>query len=224
MTSTQRRPRTRRIPRRAPARRRPASSRRRRGLRRIHWAWPVTVVVVILAAVREWPVQSVLVAVLLAAAGITWAARRHPLRLARFFHHGPRLPRPGEWTIRKFYALAPGQFEQAIADLALRDPGVRRATVEGGTDDKTMDVRVALHNGQHVQVQCKRYAATKAVDANTVYAVNGTYRSNGCHLAVIVTTSRFTASAQAFAAQEGVRLCDGPGLERWANGGPAPWS
>ncbi|MFJ3699508.1 restriction endonuclease [Streptomyces sp. NPDC090052] len=221
MTSTQRR---RRTARRFPARRRRTSVRRRHGLRRIGGWWPVAAVVVLIAAVREWPVQSAIAAVLLAAAGITWAVRRHPLRLARFFQRGPRLPPPGQRSIQSFYALDPTRFEQAIADLARQDRGVRRATVEGGADDKTMDVRVELHDGRHVQVQCKRYAATRAVNANTAYAVNGTYQSNGCQSAVIVTTSRFTPSAQAFAAQEGIRLCDGPALERWANGGAPPWS
>lgn len=127
------------------------------------------------------------------------------------------------WTLAALKQIAPSDFERLTADLCLRD-GARTAEVVGGSDDKAADVLAVLWDGRRVMVQCKRWA-TKAVDADTLYAVNGTYRDwHGCHLAVVVTTSRFTSKAREFAEHVGMPLVDGRDLERWANGtGPAPW-
>lgn len=127
------------------------------------------------------------------------------------------------WTLSELKQLSPREFEELTAELCLRD-GARTAKAVGGADDKAADVLAVLWDGRRVMVQCKRWA-TKAVDADTLYAVNGTYRDwHGCHLAVVVTTSRFTSNAREFAEHVGIHLYDGNDLERWANGtGPAPW-
>lgn len=199
-------------------------------LRAIHWGWWLTALFSVLAAFKEWPRLSTSIAILAVASIATYALRGHARRfLAARARGGARtalLIRP--LRIPRQHAVHwpkdPYAFEQAVADLAYRDPQVRRATAQGGSNDRTLDVLVELHSGQRIHIQCKRYAATKPVDVNTVYAVNGTYRGNHCDQAVIITTSRFTDSAVAEAQRDGIRLINNQALTEWANGGTPPWN
>lgn len=175
-------------------------------------------------AVNTWPIQVAATLILLAAAGIALSVRgrrryRRALRIPR-----PRRPRAHS-SLPRYRAMTPGEFEEATARLAMQDPGVYRATVVGGAGDRAADVLVALRDGRTVMIQCKRYGPKRPVDADTLYSVNGTYREwHGADAAVVVTTSRFTASALEFAARVGIGLVDGPGLLAWERGGPPPWA
>lgn len=127
-------------------------------------------------------------------------------------------------SLQTFLAMTPSQFEHAIANLA-RQSGATRVLVKGGANDRGMDVDVTLHGGRRILIQCKRY--TGSVGSEHVQIVNGTYRAiHGCDLAVIVTTSTFTASAVETKCLIGgnIRLVDGQQLVAWANGGRPPWS
>lgn len=222
MASTTRRPRTR--PKRRPAKRRPATRRTtaRTRLRRTTWPQRLTALVALALAVTTWPQYAAIVAVtLLSSALISLTV----LALWNRRTLEPRATASRAHTIAGFLALDHAQFEHAVAGLARSAPDCTSATVQGGANDRALDVLVRLTDGRRIMVQCKRYAPTKAVDADTVYSVNGTYREwHGASAAVIVTTSRYTASAREFANRVGVRLIDGPALESWANGGPPPWA
>lgn len=176
------------------------------------------------------------VSILAVAAGGTYAARHHGRRWAQHLSRargGARtiqLPQPRRaygHTLAGYLALEPTQFEHAVADLARRDPGVASAVVQGGSNDRALDVLVTLHSGHRVAIQCKKYAPTKRVGAPTIYEVNGTYRDyHRCQLGIIVTTSCFTRDATVANASldQPLRLIDGRALARWAAGGRPPWN
>lgn len=101
------------------------------------------------------------------------------------------------------------EFEEWVA-RRLRDFGWK-ADVTRGSGDQGIDVigRVA---GKTVGIQCKRYKAAvgnKAVQE--AYAGMAYYRTNR---AVVVTTSRFTKSAEQLAARTGVILIHATELKR----------
>ncbi|GHJ34334.1 hypothetical protein TPA0910_87670 [Streptomyces hygroscopicus subsp. sporocinereus] len=211
------------------------TARRRTG--RLHLSltgWALTLFALYICA-RTWPIQTAGITTALALTGIATVRRRSrsrsvrgrsPIalraRLARWIPR-PRAARPAD--LGAYLALDPTGFEHAIADLARRAPHVYSAVRQGGANDRAADVLVSLRDGRRIVIQCKRYQPRKAVDAETVYSLNGTYAAwHHANAAVIVTTSRFTASARDFAHGVGIRLVDGPGLIDWTHGGPPPWA
>jgi restriction system protein len=188
---------------------------------------------------RTWPIQTVGIATALALAGIVTARRssrarrirgrgRFPIaRPARLVRRIPRSRAPRAADLGDYLALDPTGFEHAIAQLARRDPQVRSATPQGGSDDRGLDVLVRLRNGRRILVQCKRYGLRNRVTSEDVQKTNGTYRDiHRCDLAVIVTTSGFTRSAfqtNTMLAKP-LALVDGPALTAWSAGGPPPWA
>ncbi|MGW7001399.1 restriction endonuclease [Streptomyces sp. NPDC054933] len=199
------------------------SIRRRKKIRSdIAWIIGIGALFAVITAarwVRAHPLPAVLIAGLLGLAAVAWAARR-----GRRLIRARRSRRTAPTSIRAYQAASPGQFEQHVAALHRRD-GCRDVEVVGGANDRAADVLATYPNGRRVLVQCKRYGPDKKVDADTVYAVNGTYRDwHGRDEATIVTTSDFTPSAREFVDRVGIRLVNGRNLARWASGtGPAPW-
>lgn len=202
---------------------------RRRRLPRLGWGW-AGVAIVILGAVRTWPIWTALAISLPAGAVIVRAIR--PRRLNRLWGLLDRaaarrrtLPNRGR-TLDTFQHMRPDQFEHAIAELAQEHPTVHRAHVVGGANDRGADVLVDLKDGRRILIQCKRYRNGNNVTSEDVQKTNGTYRDiHHCDQAVIVTTARFTWSAietNAMLPQQ-IRLIDGGALVLWANGGPTPW-
>ncbi|WP_448333474.1 restriction endonuclease [Streptomyces sp. DSM 41534] len=202
-------------------------------LRRLHWGWKLTGLLATIAAIRAWTAQIVVALAVTAALGLTVSVvygrqylqnRTRPARLGRWIPR-PRSRAAQPADLADYYALTPDGFEYAIADLALRDPEVYSAIRQGGANDRAADVLVSLRDGRRIVIQCKRYQPRKAVDADTVYSLNGTYAAwHHANAAAIVTTSRFTQSARQFADGVGIRLVDGSGLVRWTHGGPPPWA
>ncbi|EFL29464.1 putative membrane protein, partial [Streptomyces himastatinicus ATCC 53653] len=204
------------------------TARRRTG--RLHLGltgWSLVLFALYISA-KTWPVQTAVIAAVLALAGVAAAVllRRLDPRARRQLL--VTLPRPRRATSRSlaaYRAMDPDDFEHAIARLARRDPGVRDAIPQGGSNDRGLDVLVHLHDGRHILIQCKRYAPPKNVSSEDVQKTNGTYRDiHHCVLAVIVTTSSFTHAAletNVLLARPLV-LVDGPALADWAAGGRPP--
>ncbi|MFF8373797.1 restriction endonuclease [Streptomyces lydicus] len=217
--------------RRRPARtRRLATKPRRRTARRrgrragtSHFIAVAFALALVIAAFRQYPVtSSLLTALALAAAAVYFLAGTGRLHLPT----RPAGRADITHSIAAYQHLTGPQFEHAIADLARRDPAVRRATVSGGSNDRALDVLVQLADGRRIAIQCKRHAPNNRVGAPVIYAVNGTYRAyHRCDQAVIVTTSSFTPDAQRANAEldHPLRLVDGRALARWVSGGRPPW-
>ncbi|MET9532506.1 restriction endonuclease [Streptomyces sp. NPDC006649] len=123
-----------------------------------------------------------------------------------------------------FAALDPDGFEAAVASLCERD-GCREVEVVGGAGDLGADVLATAPDGRRVVVQCKQYGPAHKVGSQDLQRFGGTCWSvHGAQLAVVVTTSQFTAPAEDYAAECGIRCVDGTSLAAWAEGsGPAPW-
>ncbi|MCR8578529.1 restriction endonuclease [Streptomyces sp. Isolate_219] len=225
----------------APARRRSAATRRptrpkrrprgKAARRRAREGKALTALLIgafVVAAVSAYPVVSTIVIVLAAAAALTiYLSRTGRLRLpagiAGAAGVGPR--RDLTHTIAAYQAMGYTEFEHAVADLARRDPAVRKTDVSGGKNDRGLDVLVHLHSGDRYLLQCKRWKGR--VGSEEVMKINGTYRDiHDCVGAAIITTSAFTADAERTNAMlpKALRLIDGRGLARWASGGRPPWA
>ncbi|MFF1298157.1 MULTISPECIES: restriction endonuclease [unclassified Streptomyces] len=187
---------------------------------------------VLYAAIRTWPVQAGVLAVLIAAVAIARAIR--PARLNRLWRgvdwiaeRRRALPARGRRTLNAFHRMTPDGFEKAIAELALEHPHVHTATHAGRTADRGVDVLVTLHTGHRILIQCKRYTPGKTnVGGPTIRETVGSVIAANCHAGAIITTSGFTAEAYATNGTLGhnaLALVTGDNLVEWANGGRAPW-
>ncbi|MFD3730438.1 restriction endonuclease [Streptomyces sp. NPDC058632] len=123
-----------------------------------------------------------------------------------------------------YEALDPAEFEQAIAELCRRD-GCLDVDVVGGAGDLGADVVARTPDGRLVVIQCKRYCDANRVGSQDMQRFGGTcFTVHGADVAVVVTTSDFTAPAIEYAEQCGIVCMDGQELLRWQDGvGPRPW-
>ncbi|WP_320784283.1 restriction endonuclease, partial [Streptomyces sp. CRN 30] len=124
-----------------------------------------------------------------------------------------------------YVELDPDGFEEAIADLCLRDACLD-VEVVGGACDLGADVVGRTPDGRRMVVQCKRYADGNKVGSQDMQRFGGTcFTVHEADVAVLVTTSDFTAPALDYARQCGIVCVDGDGLRAWTDGtGPVPWS
>ncbi|MEU3525865.1 restriction endonuclease [Streptomyces sp. NPDC038707] len=124
-----------------------------------------------------------------------------------------------------FDALDADEFEQAVAGLCERD-GCTAVEVVGGAGDLGADVLAVAPDGRRVVVQCKRYGDGNRVGSQDLQRFGGTcYTVHEADVAVLVTTSDFTAPAVEYAAQCGIVCVDRTALRAWHEGtGPAPWA
>jgi len=120
--------------------------------------------------------------------------------------------------------LDPDAFEQAIADLCARDD-CRQVEVVGGAGDLGADVTAVTPDGRRVVIQCKRYCDTNKVGSQDMQRFGGTcFTVHEADIAVVVTTSDFTAPALEYAQQCGILCVNGAELSAWSDGtGPCPW-
>ncbi len=184
--------------------------------------WLAAGVALVAATAVRWiaahPVLAVALVAVLAVATVMAAVVRVRARTARASRKVTHAEDP--------HRMSPGEFEEFLADLCLRD-GCRNVHVVGGANDHGADVLYIDPHGQPGLIQAKRYARGNSVGNEHVQIVNGTYRdAHGCTHAAIVTTSHFTQAAQAFAHRVGIALIDGPRLDAWARGSAnaAPWN
>ncbi|MET8947256.1 restriction endonuclease [Streptomyces sp. NPDC004542] len=117
------------------------------------------------------------------------------------------------------------EFEQAIAALCERD-GCSQVEVVGGAGDLGADVLAVTPDGRRVVIQCKRYGDTHRVGSEELQRFGGTcFTVHEADVAVLVTTSDFTAPAAEYAGLCGIVCLDGQALRAWHDTtGPRPWA
>ncbi|MFB8247788.1 restriction endonuclease [Streptomyces sp. NPDC055952] len=127
-------------------------------------------------------------------------------------------------TVVDYDALTPEGFEEAIAALCERD-GCSSVEVVGGAGDLGADVLAVTPDGRRTVVQCKQYGETNRVGSQDLQRFGGTcFTVHGADLAVLVTTSDFTAPALEYAEQCGILCVNREALLAWTDGtGPSPW-
>ncbi|MFJ6071194.1 restriction endonuclease [Streptomyces sp. NPDC093065] len=120
--------------------------------------------------------------------------------------------------------LDPYEFEEAIAGLCRRD-GCAGVEVVGGAGDLGADVLAVAPDGRRVVIQCKRYSEDNKVGSQDLQRFGGTcFTVHEADLAVLVTSTDFTAPAAEYAERCGIVCVDGAWLRDWCEGsGPAPW-
>ncbi|AKZ53800.1 putative membrane protein [Streptomyces ambofaciens ATCC 23877] len=121
--------------------------------------------------------------------------------------------------------LSPDEFEQAIAELCVRD-GCADVEVVGGAGDLGADVTATAPDGRRVVIQCKRYGDDNKVGSQDLQRFGGTcFTVHEADVAVLVTTSDFTEPATDYAAQCGILCVNEERLREWSEGlAPAPWA
>ncbi|MFD8198054.1 restriction endonuclease [Streptomyces sp. NPDC003470] len=124
-----------------------------------------------------------------------------------------------------YAALSPDEFEQAIADLCVRD-GCAEVEVVGGAGDLGADVLAVTPDGRRLVIQCKRYCEDNKVGSEELQRFGGTcFTVHEADVAVLVTCSDFTAPAVDYAEQCGIVCVDQWRLRAWSEGaGPEPWA
>ncbi|MFE1028837.1 restriction endonuclease [Streptomyces sp. NPDC058818] len=121
--------------------------------------------------------------------------------------------------------LSPDEFEQAIAGLCVRD-GCAEVEVVGGAGDLGADVVAVAPDGRRVVIQCKRYDVENKVGSQDLQRFGGTcFTVHEADVAVVVTSSDFTAPAAEYAEQCGILCVNESQLRDWSEGlGPPPWA
>ncbi|MFF4581983.1 restriction endonuclease [Streptomyces sp. NPDC001389] len=115
-------------------------------------------------------------------------------------------------------------FEHTVAALCARD-GCTPVEVVGGAGDLGADVLATTADGRRVVLQCKHYAEDHRVGSQDLQRFGGTcFAVHEADVAVIVTTSSFTAPAAEYADTCGIVRVDGEALAAWTEQrAPAPW-
>ncbi|MET9762310.1 restriction endonuclease [Streptomyces sp. NPDC006372] len=123
-----------------------------------------------------------------------------------------------------YEALTPEEFEEAIAALCERD-GCSAVDLVGGAGDLGADVLAVAPDGRRVVIQCKHYGDSHRVGSQDLQRFGGTcFTVHEADVAVLVTTSHFTAPAVEYAEQCGIVCVDRETLQAWTDGtGPQPW-
>ncbi|MFF7241847.1 restriction endonuclease [Streptomyces collinus] len=126
--------------------------------------------------------------------------------------------------VMDYAVLDPDAFEQAIAELCVRD-GCTDVEVVGGAGDLGADVLAVAPSGHRLVVQCKRYGEGNRVGSQDLQRFGGTcFTVHEADIAVLVTTADFTAPALEYAEQCGIVCMDAEALTAWHLGtGPSPW-
>ncbi|MFE7547971.1 restriction endonuclease [Streptomyces gardneri] len=122
-------------------------------------------------------------------------------------------------------AVDPDGFEHTVAELCARD-GCSPVEVVGGAGDLGADIIATTPDGVRVVLQCKQYAGDHRVGSPDLQRFGGTcYAVHAADVAVLVTTSSFTAPALEYAASCGIVCVDGTELAAWtASTAPPPWT
>ncbi|WP_435972381.1 restriction endonuclease [Streptomyces sp. Qhu_M48] len=135
----------------------------------------------------------------------------------------PEVPDVGPEALDHAAVDADG-FEHAVAALCARD-GCTAVEVVGGAGDLGADVVAVTADGRRVVLQCKHYAEDNRVGSQDLQRFGGTcFTIHEADVAVVVTTSSFTAPAVEYAATCGIVCVDGEALAAWTDQvAAAPW-
>jgi restriction system protein len=157
------------------------------------------------------------------AGGVTLVAlraRNDAQRRREEWEHAERvrkleLRRRGGW----WDSLTPSQFESEVAALVRRDGGTARA--RGGAGDGGIDIEGTAPDGRRLVVQCKRYQASRSVNAHEVRDLIGAAKLRRAEVVLLVTTSaRISTQAADHARREGVGVVPRDRLLAWGRGAP----
>ncbi|MFD3680643.1 restriction endonuclease [Streptomyces sp. NPDC058613] len=115
-------------------------------------------------------------------------------------------------------------FEHTIAALCARD-GCTPVEVVGGAGDLGADVIATTPDGLRIVVQCKHYSDTNRVGSQDLQRFGGTcFAVHDADVAIVVTTSSYTAPALEYADGLGIVCVDGEALAAWTDlASPPPW-
>ncbi|GGZ04116.1 restriction endonuclease [Streptomyces avidinii] len=115
-------------------------------------------------------------------------------------------------------------FEHSVAALCARD-GCPQVEVVGGAGDLGADVIATTADGLRVVIQCKHYGEGNRVGSQDLQRFGGTcFAVHEADVAVVVTTSSFTAPAAEYAAACDIVCVDGDDLAEWTRSRtPPPW-
>ncbi|MFK8909910.1 restriction endonuclease [Streptomyces sp. YS-3] len=120
------------------------------------------------------------------------------------------------FRMRELAAMSPTEFEQACAELLVRD-GFTDVQRVGGAGDLGADVRAVDSDGDLVILQCKRYRAR--VTSGHVQQFNGTARPHhGADVAIMIGLAGFTEPAATFARQHHITVLGCAEIKKWAHG------
>lgn len=135
----------------------------------------------------------------------------------------PELPEVGASALDHAAVDADG-FEHTVAALCARD-GCTPVEVVGGAGDLGADVIATTPDGLRVVLQCKHYGEDNRVGSQDLQRFGGTcFAVHDADVAVVVTTSSFTAPALEYAAACGIVCVDGDALAAWTEpDGRPPW-
>ncbi|MFK4156998.1 restriction endonuclease [Streptomyces fungicidicus] len=125
---------------------------------------------------------------------------------------------PGVLTFRmkQLAAMTATGFEQACADLLVRD-GFRRPLRVGGAGDLGVDVTARDDEDRLLILQCKQYR--NPVGSGHVQKFNGTARPHhGADIPIMIALNGFTQPAIDFAQHHRLILVGRPELKKWAHG------
>lgn len=201
---------------------RPAARRRRRQLRLALGAGAAGIVAVVVFWSVVWPyLVAVAVAGALGVGG--WRLWRMD-QAAKVQHREWQRQdaiRAGHRSLSDVDKLSGGDFEDLIASLCRRD-GCSEVRRVGGSGDNGADVLGRLPDGRSMVIQCKRYAASRAIPARDMRDLAGARGYFKADVAIFVTTSRYTGQAQDFATAEGVIAIHRDHLGLWHKGTPLP--
>ncbi|MFF4401045.1 restriction endonuclease [Streptomyces sp. NPDC001480] len=130
-----------------------------------------------------------------------------------------------EYGVVDYDALDADEFEQAIAALCERD-GCSQVEVVGGAGDLGADILAVTPDGRRAVIQCKRYGDAHRVGSEELQRFGGTcFTVHEADVAIVVTTSDFTAPAAEYAGLCGIVCVDGQSLLAWHDTtGPRPWT
>ncbi|MFJ8149734.1 restriction endonuclease [Streptomyces sp. NPDC096048] len=132
---------------------------------------------------------------------------------------------PATEVVVDYEQLTPYEFEQAIADLCVRD-GCTEVEVVGGAGDLGADVVAVAPDGRRVVIQCKHYGDENKVGSQDLQRFGGTcFTVHEADVAILVTSSDFTAPATEYAEHCGILCMNEDQLRDWSEGlVPGPWA
>ncbi|MFE9931182.1 restriction endonuclease [Streptomyces sp. NPDC005533] len=113
-------------------------------------------------------------------------------------------------------------FEHTVAALCARD-GCPQVEVVGGAGDLGADVIATTADGLRVVIQCKHYGEGHRVGSQDLQRFGGTcFAVHEADVAIVVTTSDYTAPALEYAAACDIVCVDGDALAAWTESQAAP--